>query len=300
MRHVLSVIVGPAAAVGLPDLVQRLGRALANAGAAEAGPPVELAAGVAAELEFDGLDRDHALLAARQAVATAPVDLVVQPAAGRRKRLLVADMESTIIRQEMLDELAERIGRRVEVERITARAMAGEIDFAAAVRERVAMLRGLPAGVLDELADRIELMPGALALVRTMRAHGAWTALVSGGFTCFTGRVRSVCGFDEDRANRLEVVDGRLTGRVIEPILDRDAKRATLAERAAALGLTPGDALAVGDGANDVPMLQAAGLGIAFRAKPMVRRAIPACIDHGDLTALLYLQGYHAAEIVGA
>lgn len=297
MRQVLCVIADPASGAATADLAARLGAALTAAGGMAAAAD-DLAPGIAFDLPFDHLDPDRAVAAARAAAGTAPVDLVALAAAGRRKRLLIADMESTIIRQEMLDELAELIGRRAEVAAITARAMAGELDFAAAVRERVAMLAGLPATVLDALAERIELTPGAKALVATMRAHGAHTALVSGGFSCFTVRVRAVCSFDEDCANRLEIVDGYLTGRVIEPILGRDAKRAVLAERCAALGLAPEAVLAVGDGANDLPMLKAAGLGVAFHAKPAVRQAMPARIDHGDLTALLYLQGFRDRDII--
>jgi phosphoserine phosphatase len=223
-----------------------------------------------------------------------------------RKRLLVADMESTVIQQEMIDELAEYVGRRAEIETITARAMRGELDFEAALKERVAMLAGLPSLVLDEVYQkRVSLMPGAETLIRTMKAHGAYCALVSGGFTVFTERVAKRLGFDEHQANVLEIEDGKLTGRVREPILGRVAKREALERIAARLGLHLSETLAVGDGANDLDMLAAAGLGVAFRAKPKVQevaRALPngAVINHGDLTALLYLQGYCAREFVTA
>jgi phosphoserine phosphatase len=206
-------------------------------------------------------------------------------------------MESTIIEQEMLDELAGYVGQRERVAAITERAMRGELDFAAALRERVALLAGLDARVLDEVAQRMTLMAGADTLLRTMRKAGAYCALVSGGFTVFTDRVARHLGFHEHQANTIEVKDGRLTGRVIEPILGREAKLAALDRLRARMGLRPQDTLAVGDGANDLAMLEAAGLGVAFRAKPKVREqasALPtgAVITHGDLTALLYLQGY--------
>ena len=239
---------------------------------------------------------------AAEQVASRPIDVNMIPdAPGRRKRLLIADMESTIIEQEMLDELGDFIGARAHIEEITARAMRGELDFEAALDERVGLLNGLDASVLDEVAGRITLMPGARALVATMKAHGAYCALVSGGFTVFTARVAKQLGFDEHRANVLEIADGKLTGRVERPILGREAKLAALLELTAKLKLQPSESLAVGDGANDLAMLGAAGLGVAFRAKPNVREAVSAMpngavITHGDLTALLALQGYPHQE----
>lgn len=230
------------------------------------------------------------------------VALVADDAAFRRKKLFVADMESTIIEQEMLDELADFIGARERIAAITKRAMRGELDFETALVERVAMLAGLDAGVLDAVAARITPMPGAEALVRTMRAHGAYCALVSGGFTVFTERVARRLGFDEHQANVLEVTGGKLTGRVVEPILGRAAKRAALERLRTERGLDPALTLAVGDGANDLDMLAVAGLGIAFRAKPKVRDAVAAMengavVSHGDLVTLLHLQGYRATDI---
>jgi len=206
-------------------------------------------------------------------------------------------MESTIIRQEMLDELAEVAGIHEEVAEITALAMAGELDFEAALRERVSLLTGMSADTLEAAAERMTLMPGARALVASMHAAGAYCALVSGGFTCFTGRIRQACGFDEDRANHLEVADGKMTGRVLDPVLGRAAKLQALEELAAAQGAVPSEACAVGDGANDLDMLGAAGLGVAYYGKPRVRAAAHFRVDHGDLTALLYMQGYRADEI---
>ncbi len=227
------------------------------------------------------------------------VDLVVQPAAGRRKRLLLADMDSTMIAQECIDELADEAGVGAHVAAITARAMNGEIAFEAALRERVALLAGQPGTVIAQvLRDRITLTPGGRALVATMKAQGGHAALVSGGFTAFTGPVAARLGFDEHRANVLLVDQGVLTGRVAEPILGREAKVQALREISALLGLTPADVLAVGDGANDLGMLGLAGAGIALHAKPSVAAQCDIRINHGDLTALLYLQGYAREDFV--
>jgi len=232
------------------------------------------------------------------------VNIILDDPGSRRKRLLVADMESTIIEQEMLDELADFVGKRQEISDITERAMRGELDFDGALKERVRMLAGLDAAVLDEVAGRMTLMTGAAALVQTMKAHGAYCALVSGGFAVFASRIAERLGFDEFQANVLEIADGKLTGRVGEPILGRDAKLTALRRLTAKLGLKPQDTLAVGDGANDLAMIEAAGLGVAFRAKPKVRDAARGCehgavVTHGDLTSLLYLQGYQQDEITG-
>ncbi|MCB1488062.1 MAG: phosphoserine phosphatase SerB [Bauldia sp.] len=232
-------------------------------------------------------------------VQALPVDLVVQPAAHRRKRLLVADMDSTMIAQECIDELADYAGFRAEVASLTERAMAGEIAFAPALHERAALLTGLTLETLAEvLATRITTMAGARTLVATMRAHGAATVLVSGGFTDFAEPVGRLIGFDRVKANRLLVADGRLTGKVGEPVVGPDAKRETLEEEAARLAIPREETLAVGDGANDIAMVEAAGLGVAYHAKPKLAAIADARIDHADLTALLYMQGYRRSDFV--
>jgi phosphoserine phosphatase len=229
-----------------------------------------------------------------------PVDVVIQSQDNRRKKLLVADMDSTMIGQECIDEFADYAGLKSQVAEITARAMRGEVAFAPALRERVALLKGLPAAIVDTvLAERIHLTPGGPTLVATMRANGAYTCVVSGGFTAFTAKLAAAIGFDEQRANTLLTdADGRLTGEVAEPVLGREAKLETLRELRARFRLDPEATLAVGDGANDLPMIEAAGLGVAFHGKPVLQQNAAARIDHGDLTALLYAQGYRREEFV--
>jgi phosphoserine phosphatase len=234
-------------------------------------------------------------------LAGQPIDInfVAADPAQRRKKLLVADMESTIIEQECLDELASYAGLRDRISDITSRAMRGELAFEAALSERVLLLKGLDAGILEEIyAERVTLMPGAATLVATMRRDGAHCALVSGGFTFFTERIAARLGFDSAQANVLEIAAGQLTGRVRQPILGRQAKLAALEQLTRELGLHAEETLAVGDGANDLAMLRAAGFGVAFRAKPMVAEAAALRIDHADLTALLYLQGYAGQDFV--
>ncbi len=236
-----------------------------------------------------------------RALLGAGIDVVVQPAAHRRKKLFLADMDSTMIGQECIDELADYAGLKAYVAAITERAMRGEIAFAPALRERVALLKGIPLAVIDEvIEERITLTPGARTLVATMRAHGTFTCLVSGGFTLFTNRIAALVGFDETRANTLEIDGGQLAGRVVEPIFGRESKLAALRELRAQRGLGVEETLVTGDGANDLDMIREAGLGVAFHAKPKVAEAAAARIDHGDLTALLYAQGYRREEFVEA
>lgn len=228
------------------------------------------------------------------------VDLVIQPTIGRRKKMLLADMDSTMIQQECIDELADEAGVGDHVRDITARAMNGELDFEAALTERVALLKGLNVSVITSvLNERITLMPGGKALVTTMKANGGYAALVSGGFTAFTQSVATQLGFDENRANRLQTKDGTLTGQVEMPILGRAAKVDALEQITKRLGLGETDVLAVGDGANDLGMLERAGTGVALHAKPSVAAQCEVRINHGDLTALLYVQGYSQDEFAG-
>lgn len=235
----------------------------------------------------------------REALNGIRADVVVQPQLDRRKKLLLADMDSTMIGQECIDELADFAGLKTHVAAITERAMRGEIEFEPALRERVALLKDLPVTVVDEvLKSRITLTPGAVELVRTMRAHGAYTCLVSGGFTLFTKRVAELIGFQENRANELLTENGKLTGLVAEPILGREAKLATLMDLLESFDLDDLDTMVVGDGANDLAMIERAGVGVAYHAKPAVGAAAGARIDHGDLTALLYMQGYKRNEFV--
>ncbi|WP_022703613.1 phosphoserine phosphatase SerB [Pseudorhodobacter ferrugineus] len=225
------------------------------------------------------------------------IDLIVQSTENRRKRLLLADMDSTMIQQECIDELADEAGVGAHVAGITARAMNGELDFEDALRERVALLKGLPEAVIEQVyANRITFMPGGATLVATMKANGAGAALVSGGFTEFTRRVALELGFDENRANLLHIENGKLAGTVADPILGREAKVQALQEIAARMGITAADVMAVGDGANDLGMLGLAGAGVALHAKPSVAAQCDIRINHGDLTALLYIQGYAVAD----
>jgi phosphoserine phosphatase len=258
-----------------------------------------LAPGRAVDLMVTNFDRAEIIDIARQHLTGQKIDFVVQSPSGRRKKLLIADMDSTIVVGETLDELAAHAGLQERVAAITARSMNGEIDFKAALRERVSLLAGLEEQALAATDAKIELMPGARTLVATMRAHGAYTVLVSGGFDFFTSRVKVRCGLDEDRANRLIIENGRLTGRVVEPILDRDAKLAYLRSFAEERGLSADETLAVGDGANDLAMLREAGLGVAFRAKPVVAAEADFRVDHNDLRALLFAQGYSQEMFVG-
>ena len=295
MAHVATLVSNPADAALTHRLLSRAAQALPQAGAT-----TWLSAGIAADILFTSPDADLVALSDKlRAVLDAPVDVIVQPVAHRRKRLFLADMDSTMIGQECIDELADYVGLKEQVSGITERAMRGELAFEPALRERVALLKGLAVGVVDEIiTSRITLTEGGRELVQTMRRDGAYTALVSGGFTVFTSRIGVMIGFHEDRSNWLDISGGKLTGTVREPILGKEAKLASLIELRDRAGLHPEQTMAVGDGANDLAMLGEAGLGIAFRAKPAVAAAAHARIDHADLTALLYAQGYTADEFV--
>jgi phosphoserine phosphatase len=291
---VATLVANPSQPVVTDDVVAQAAQAL--------GQETErsiLARGIAADLIVPGsLEAKTAEAALRSTLEGQPIDIVVQPLGQRRKRLFLADMDSTMIAQECIDELADYVGLKAEVSEITERAMRGEIAFEPALRERVALLKDLPVGVVDEIIEkRITLTPGGRALVQTIRANGGYTCLVSGGFTLFTGPIGARIGFHEDRSNHLILDGDKLAGRVEEPILGREAKLATLLELRERFGLAPHETMAVGDGANDLAMLGEAGLGVAFRAKPAVAAAAHARIDHADLSALLYVQGYKAEDL---
>ena len=290
MSHVLTLVVDRTAATLSTGIIARVRDAI------QGGEPVVLAEGEAADVPCASLPN---LAVVEGALGGAPVDAIVTTARGRRKALLVADMDSTIVTTETLDEIAAYAGLKETIAAITRRSMNGEIDFSQALRERVDMLKGLSLDALEKTWQRTRLTPGARELVATMRAHNATTALVSGGFTYFTSRVAALVGFDEHRANTLLDDGVALTGKVAEPILGRDAKLALLRELAEKRGLRMSATLAVGDGANDLAMLLAAGLGVAFHAKPIVTAAARAQVRHGSLRALLFAQGYRASDISG-
>jgi phosphoserine phosphatase len=293
MAMVVTLIAGAGGRARLPRLALATAEALGYRG-----EPLWLAPEEACDLILENADPAHAEQTARAVIGGAPIDVLVQPITGRRKRLLVADFESTIIENEMLDELAEPLGLRPRIAEITRRAMNGEIDFTAALEARVALLKGVDARLLEQAAERIRVTPGARALVATMRRAGAATALVSGGFAVFAEPVAAALGFDRVVANHLERVGGKIAGTVRPPIVTRDSKRETLLALAAEFGVSPGETIAVGDGANDLPMLAAAGIGIAFRAKPSVAGAARWRLDHADLTGVLYAQRYRKEEII--
>ena len=288
MNHVLTLVADRTSTTLSAALIEQMREALRG------GPPDILSPGEAADIPLNSAP-DMALV--YTALGDVPVDAIAVRTRGRRKGLLIADMDSTIVTGETLDELADIAGLKAEIAAITKRSMNGELDFAQALRQRVAMLKGLKLDALEKTWARVKLTPGATELVATMRAHNALTALVSGGFTFFTSRVKDLVGFDVHRSNLL-IDDGEaLTGEVADPILDRDTKLATLQELAAARNLKLAATLAVGDGANDLAMLREAGLGVAFHAKPIVAKEARARVDHADLRALLFAQGYRLKDI---
>ena len=290
MSHVLTLVIDRAAGTLTPAIIARVRDAI------QGGEPAVLSEGEATDIPTPTLPH---LAAVEQALEGAPIDAIATKARGRRKGLLVADMDSTIVTTETLDEIAAYAGLKEKIAAITRRSMNGEIDFSRALRERVAMLKGLSIDALEKTWQRTQLTPGARELVATMRAHNATTALVSGGFTYFTARVAKLAGFDQHHANTLLDDGAVLTGKVGEPVLGRDAKLELLRRLAAARGLRRSATLAVGDGANDLAMLLEAGLGIAFHAKPVVAAAARAQVRHGTLRAVLFAQGYRAREIRG-
>jgi phosphoserine phosphatase len=294
MPHILTLVAAPGALD--PALVTRVRGALDALGTAP-GTPDWLAEREAVDLPFTGA-AEQATAAARAALADAPVDAIATPADGRRKKLLIADMDSTIVTTETLDEIAAFAGLKEKIAEITKRSMNGELDFRQALIARVGMLEGLSVSALEATWAETRMMPGAAELVATMRANGAVCCLASGGFTFFTGRVAERLGFHHHVSNVLLIADGKLTGGVAEPVFDRNAKLATLTRLATENALPLEATLAVGDGANDLDMIKAAGLGVAFKAKPVVAAAARAKVDHGDLTALLFAQGYRRSAFV--
>jgi len=289
---VATLIANPKAMPLDADLVRRIAAGLGSS------RHDWLAPGAACDIDLpEGMAQEAGAKTIQSIIADLPVDVAIQIRSNRRKHALIADMDSTMIDQECIDELAAEINLKDHVAAITARAMNGEIEFEPALRERVALLQGLPASIADQvISERITLAAGGKVLVSTMRAHGCYCALVSAGFTLFTERVAAMLGFDENRANILEVSNGKLTGSVSEPILGSEAKVTALLDIAEKKSIAPADFIAVGDGANDLPMLKTAGSGVALHAKPSVAAAAPIRIDHGDLTSLLYLQGYRERD----
>ncbi|WP_417838173.1 phosphoserine phosphatase SerB [Tritonibacter scottomollicae] len=290
--YIATLLVNPTTPTLEPALVESLRNAWGGGEANWLNP------GIAAEFTLESLpDNRWDVWGDLQGMG---VDLVLQPDQGRRKKMLLADMDSTMIQQECIDELADEAGVGARVKDITARAMNGELDFDGALTERVGLLKGLPEDVITQvLNSRISFMPGGRELLATMKANGAYAALVSGGFTAFTARVAAELGFDENRANTLIVADGKLTGEVGRPILGREAKVEALEQITARLGISEADVIAVGDGANDLGMLTRAGAGVALHAKPSVAAECEIRINHGDLTALLYVQGYSRDDFKG-
>ncbi|MBK1698744.1 phosphoserine phosphatase SerB [Rhodovibrio salinarum] len=295
-RQVCTLIADPASRdldlTGIQDVREAL-----RAAGAEVSDHRWLSEHVAADLPYRGITPSAAGTAARKAVADRPLDTAAQPETGRRKAVLIADMDSTIVTGETLDEMSEAVGLKDKIAEITRRAMNGELNFEEALRERVGMLTGLKEADVKATLDRVALSKGAKTAIATLKRHGVTCALVSGGFTAIAEPVAEWCGFDRVVANRLIIEDGALTGEVAEPIVGKEAKLATLREMAGQRGVHESAVASIGDGANDLPMLLAAGLGVAYRAKPSVKAEARFALEHGDLTGLLYLQGYSDDEI---
>ena len=298
MDNVLTLVSKPDLTIG-DDLVDKVSHVITARGG-----KIEckdwLSKGKAIDFIFTDASADEVETSVRHQVGSIAIDVLAQPVANRRKKLLVADMDSTIVEGETLDDFAALVGIGEKIAAITARAMNGEMNFEDALHERISMLAGVHVSIMQTTADELRLNPGAETLVRTMSANGAYTALVSGGFRFFTQRVADQIGFDFNRGNQLEIVDAHLTGKVIKPIVTKDVKVETLNQLAQEKSISVADAVTVGDGANDLPMLQAAGLGVAYHAKPVVVAEAQARVEHGDLTTLLYYQGYSEQEFVRA
>ncbi len=297
MESVLTLVGDPAARDLDAELVQAVSEALRGAGATLSAADW-LAPRLAVDLPFSGLSSKAAMETARAALGKTPFDLAAQPRKRRHKRLLMADMDSTTIQSETMDDLAAVVGLGDEVAAITKRTMQGELPFEESLRQRVAMLEGQPWQIAHQVVRDVQLSPGARTMVRSLRAQGCYTVLCSGGFTFCTGPVADLCGFHEHHANTLLHVDGKLTGKVAEPILGREAKVERLNILLKQQGISSDEVAAVGDGANDIAMLQAVGLGVAYRGKPAVRAATPYRIDHSDLTALAFFQGLRESDLV--
>lgn len=295
MDNVLTLISKPAADVLNANIVENVRASLTRAGATVS-PPDWLSPEEAVDLAFDTLACQDAEMITRQALDGQPLDVIAQSTLRRKKKLIIADMDSTIVEGETLDELAEFAGLKDQIAALTARAMNGEMGFTEALKTRVAMLEGLNESCLADTMVNVRLHPGARALISTMRTHGAFTALISGGFSYFTDRIREQVGFHMSLGNKLEIIDGRLTGQVLAPIVDKDTKLEMLIDMAALHGLGMTDTFAIGDGANDVPMLKAAGMGVAYHGHPVARAHAQACLDHADLTGALFVQGYRRDE----
>lgn len=296
MKFVLTLIAADGGALNA-EMMEAVRNALRSLGA-ETGSPDWLAPEHACDIPFDDIAPDQADAAARHVIGTHLIDCIAQESDGRRKTLLLADMDSTMVTSETLDDLAAQTGLGDVIAEITARTMNGELDFAASVKERVMMLKDLPESALEQAYQQIQLSPGATTAVRTMKANGTHCLLISGGFTYFTSRIADKIGFHEQMANDFMIEDGKLTGDVSDPVLTKEVKLETLIARSSSMGISISSSVCVGDGANDVPMLKAAGLGVAYRGKPSVVAEIPARLDHADLTGLLYAQGYRREEFV--
>ena len=298
MDNVLTLIANRALAVLDDSTILSVCTDL-NAFDIQTASPVWLSDGEAVDILFSGPSPDRVEMAVRKTLANVPIDVIVQRTAQRQKKLLIADMDSTIVAGETLDELADFAGLKDEITAITKRAMRGELDFAQALHARVEMLKGLDECFLAQTMNTIQLNGGAKILVKTMRANGAVTALISGGFSYFTDRIRKCVGFDSSLGNQLDIKDGKLTGNIIPPIVSKDVKLEMLIDIAEQQGLSLMETMSIGDGANDVPMLSQAGTGIAYHAHPVAREAALARLDHADLTGALFIQGYRREEFVG-